>query len=135
MNVHTWIAAIFLAGWGHPSVQLQDGRTAWLLSEGEEVRIATNAPFEVEVRFHRSPSDRCDGARRIQVRQGDVQILDVRDSGPQHFEDVRLAASYRDFDLWISPALTLSIPAAPGGLTVVRLSEARCGGSVTAPLF
>lgn len=126
-------ATVLLGGWGHPSILLHDGRTAWLLADGQEVVIPGTEPFELEVRFHRSPLRGCEGRRAIQVSQGGLTILDLADSPPEGIDDFRQAAGYHDFDLWTSGPLTLSIPAAPDGVTVVRLSGAPCGASVTAP--
>lgn len=129
------IALFVLAAPKLPAIQLEDGRTAWLLAGDQEIAIPAHFPRELEIRFHRGPAGRCEGPRKLLVFEGGLPVLELADAPPEGFDDARITGEYRDFDVWFSPAIQVHLPPDPRGSVSLRLLGAPCGASIArAPL-
>lgn len=114
-----------------PAIQLANGRTAWLLSAGDAVTVASPAPITLEIRFHGGTS-RCESSPgTLEVVQDGQTVARLRDVPPAGFQTWWVATGYRDFPALASRPVRYEIPSSSNGMTILRFSGGSCGASIS----
>lgn len=123
------LASMMLVPSYAPAVQIEDGRTAWLLRDGDAVGIEASAPFTVEIRFH-GDTAHCASTKVVVevVHDGRTVAALGREAGGSPTQN----SGYRDFPALRVQSVQHEVPPSATGVTVLRLKDAPCGASITA---